>query len=146
MPLLKHFFCSLNIEDLMLLCKKCAAFHSIVIQGNIVCVLSDSARLSCIIRSCLGINKVLETALKDFVSHDIIIQLLQICTCCVFSYWILRTLILESGYLSCCWLSIIWHKSAVLTSKINKIYFSKITFAHWRFSLFGPFSVNHRNE
>ncbi len=58
-------------------------------------------------------------------------------TCCAFRDCILHTLVVTSGYLSYCCLSIISNQSAhsPMTSDINKA-FSSTTAAHWIFSLF----------
>ncbi len=60
---------------------------------------------------------------------------------------ILYTLVVTSGYLSYCYLSIISNQSvhSPLTSDINEALFVHTTAARWIFSLFEPFSVNTRD-
>ncbi len=68
-------------------------------------------------------------------------HLLQGSTCCVFRDGILHTLVVTSGYLSYCFLSIISNQSAhsPLTSEINKAFsFTQLPC----FLFFRPFSVN----
>ncbi len=82
-------------------------------------------------------------------------HLLQGSTCCVFRDGILQTLVVTSGYLSYCCLSIISNQSAhsPLTSDINKAFsFTQLDeTAGWNttlagyFLFFGPFSVNTRD-
>ncbi len=74
-------------------------------------------------------------------------HLLQGSTCCVFRDGILHTLVLTSGYLSYCCLSIISNQSAYspLTSDISKAFSSTQLPLTGYFLFFGPFSVNTRD-
>ncbi len=74
-------------------------------------------------------------------------HLLQGSTCCVFRDGILHTLVVTSGYLSYCCLSIISNQSAhsPLTSDINKAFSSTQLPLTGYFLFFGPFSVNPRD-
>ncbi len=74
-------------------------------------------------------------------------HLLQGSTCCSFRDGILHTLVVTSGYLSYCCLSIISNQSAhsPLTSDINKAFSSTQLPLTEYFLFFGPFSVNPRN-
>ncbi len=74
-------------------------------------------------------------------------HMLQGSTCCVFRDGILHTLVLTSGYLSFCCLSIISNQSAHshLTSDINKAFSSTQLPLTGYFLFFGPFSVNTRD-
>ncbi len=74
-------------------------------------------------------------------------HLLQGSTCCVFRDGILHTLVVTSGYLSYCCLSIISNQSAhpPLTSDINKTFSSTQLPLAGYFLFFGPFSVNPRD-
>ncbi len=58
---------------------------------------------------------------------------------------ILQTLVVTSGYLSYCYLSIISNQSVHSPLDINKAFPSHTNAAHWMFSLFRPFSVNPRD-
>ncbi len=72
---------------------------------------------------------------------------LQCSTCCVFRDGILHTLVVTSGYLSYCCLSIISDQSAYspLTSNINKAFsFTQLPLTGY-FLFFGLFSVNPRD-
>ncbi len=74
-------------------------------------------------------------------------HLLQGSTCCVFRDGILQILVVTSGYLSYCCLSIISNQSvhSPLTSDINKTFSStQLPFTGY-FLFFGPFSVNPRD-
>ncbi len=75
-------------------------------------------------------------------------HLLQGSACCVFRDGILHTLVVTSGYLSYCCLSIISNQSAhsPLTSDINKAFSSTHMQLSGYFLFFGPFSVNPRDE
>ncbi len=74
-------------------------------------------------------------------------HLLQGSTCCVFRDGILHTLVVTSGYLSYCCLSIISNQSAhsPLPSDINKVFSSTQLPLTGYFLFFGPFSVNPRD-
>ncbi len=74
-------------------------------------------------------------------------HLLQGSTCCVFRDGILHTLVVMSGYLSYCCLSIISNQSvhSPLTSDINKSFSSTQLSLTGYFLFFGPFSVNPRD-
>ncbi len=67
--------------------------------------------------------------------------------CCAFRDGILHTLVVTSGYLSNCCLSIISNQSAhsPLTSDINKAFSSTQLLLTGYFLFFGPFSVNPRD-
>ncbi len=67
--------------------------------------------------------------------------------CCAFRDGILHTLVVTSGYLSYCCLSIISNQSAhsPLTSDINKTFPSTQLPLTGYFFFFGPFSVNPRD-
>ncbi len=71
-------------------------------------------------------------------------HLLQGSTCCVFRDGILHTLVVTSGYLSYCCLSIISNQSvhSLLTSDINKAFSSTQLPLTGYFLFFRPFSVN----
>ncbi len=77
-------------------------------------------------------------------SSAAVAHLLQGSTCCVFRDGILHTLVVTSGYLSYCCLSIISIQSAhsPLTSDINKTFSSTQLPLTGYFLFFGPFSVN----
>ncbi len=81
-------------------------------------------------------------------SSAAVAHLLQGSTCCAFRDGFLHTLVATSGYLSYCCVSIISNQAAhcPLISDINKA-FSQARNYHSLdiFSLFGPFSVNHRD-
>ncbi len=80
-------------------------------------------------------------------SSATVAHLLQGLTCCVFRDGILHTLVVMSGYLSYCCLSIISNQSAhsPLTSDINKAFSStQLPFTGY-FLFFVPFSVNSRD-
>ncbi len=79
-------------------------------------------------------------------SSAAVAHLLQSLTCCVFRESILHTLVVTSGYLSYCCLSIISNQSAhsPLTSDI-KAFSSKQLPLTGYFLFFGPFSVNPRD-
>ncbi len=70
-------------------------------------------------------------------------HLLQGSTCCAFRDGILHTLVVTSGYLSYCCLSIISNQSAhsPLASDINKAFSSTQLLLTGYFHFFGPFSV-----
>ncbi len=74
-------------------------------------------------------------------------HLLQGSTCCVFRDGILHILVVTSGYLSYCCLSIISNQSAhsPLTSDINKAFSSTQLPLTGYFLFFRPFSVNPRD-
>ncbi len=80
-------------------------------------------------------------------SSAAVAHLLQGSTCCVFRDGILHTLVVTSGYLRYCCLSIIFNQSAhsPLTSDINKALSSTQLPLTGYFLLFGPFSVNPRD-
>ncbi len=73
--------------------------------------------------------------------------LLQGLTCCVFRDDILHTLVVTSGYLCYCCLSIISNQSvhSPLTSDINKAFSSTQLVLTGYFLFFRPFSVNPRD-
>ncbi len=74
-------------------------------------------------------------------------HLFQGSTCCVFRDGIMHTLVVTSGYLSYCCLSIISNQSAhsPLTSDINKAFSSTQLTLTGYFLFFRPFSVNPRD-
>ncbi len=74
-------------------------------------------------------------------------HLLQGSTCCVFRDGILHNLVVTSGYLSYCCLSIISNQSAhsPLTSDINKAFSSTQLPLTGYYLFFRPFSVNPRD-
>ncbi len=74
-------------------------------------------------------------------------HLLQGSTCCVFRDGILHTLVVTSGYLSYCCLSIISNQSAhsPLTSDINKAFSSRQLLLTGYFLFFWSFSGNPRD-
>ncbi len=80
-------------------------------------------------------------------SSAAVAHLLQGSTCCAFRDGILHILVVTSGYLSYCCLSIISNQSAhsPLTSNINKAFSSTKLPLTGYFLFFGPFSVNPRN-
>ncbi len=80
-------------------------------------------------------------------SSAVVAHLLQGSTCCTFRDGILHTLVVTSGYLSYCCLSIISNQSAhsPLTSDINKAFSSTQLPLTGYFLIFGPFSVNPRD-
>ncbi len=80
-------------------------------------------------------------------SSAAVAHLLQGSTCCVFRDGILHILVVTSGYLSYCCLSIISNQSAhsPLTSDINKAFSSTQLPLTGYFLFFGPFSVNPRD-
>ncbi len=80
-------------------------------------------------------------------SSAAVAHLLQGSTCCAFRDGILHTLVVTSGYLSYCCLSIISNQSAhsPLTSDINKAFSSTQLPLTGYFLLFWPFSVNPRD-
>ncbi len=75
------------------------------------------------------------------------VHLFQGSTCCVFRDGILHTLVVTSGYLSYCCLSIISNQSvhSPLTSDINKAFSSTQLPLTGYFLLLGSFSVNPRD-
>ncbi len=77
-------------------------------------------------------------------SSAAVTHLLQGSTCCVFRDRILHRLVVTSGYLSYCCLSIISNQSAhsPLTSDINKAFSSTQLPLTGYFLFVGPFSVN----
>ncbi len=81
-------------------------------------------------------------------SSAAVAHLLQGSMCCVFRDGILHTLVVTSGYLSYCCLSIISNQSAhsPLSSNINKTFSSTEPPLTGYFLLFGPFSVNPRDD
>ncbi len=80
-------------------------------------------------------------------SSAAVAHLLQGSTCCVFRDDILHILVVTSGYLSYCCLSIISNQSAhsPLNSDINKAFSSTQLPLTGYFLFFGPFSVNLRD-
>ncbi len=80
-------------------------------------------------------------------SSAAVAHLLQGLMCCAFRDGILHTLVVTSGYLSYCCLSIISKQSAhsPLTSDINKTFPSTQLPLTGYFLFFGPFSVNPRD-
>ncbi len=80
-------------------------------------------------------------------SSAAVAHLLQGSTYCVFRDGILYTLVVTSGYLSYCCLSIISNQSAhsLLTTDINKAFSSTQLPLTGYFLFFGPFSVNPRD-
>ncbi len=80
-------------------------------------------------------------------SSAAVAHLFQGSTCCAFRDGILHMLVVTSGYLSYCCLSIISNQSAhsPLTSDINKAFPSTQLPLTGYFLFFGPFSVNPRN-
>ncbi len=80
-------------------------------------------------------------------SSAAVAHLLQGSTCSAFRDGILHTLVVMSGYLSYCCLSIISNQSAhsPLTSEINKAFSSTQLPLTGYFLFFGPFSVNLRD-
>ncbi len=80
-------------------------------------------------------------------SSAAVAHLLQGSTCCVFRDSILQILVVTSGYLSYCCLSIISNQSAhsPLTSDINKALSSTHLPLAGYFLSFRPFSVNSRD-
>ncbi len=81
-------------------------------------------------------------------SSAAVAHLLQGSTCSAYRDGILPTLIVTSGYLSYCCLSIISNQSAhsPLTSDINKPFSSTQLPLTGYFLFFGPFSVNPRDS
>ncbi len=80
-------------------------------------------------------------------SSTAVAHLLQGSTCCVFRDGILHILIVTSGYLSYCCLSIFSIQSvhSPLSSYINKAFSSTQLLLTGYFLFFGPFSVNPRD-
>ncbi len=80
-------------------------------------------------------------------SSAAVAHLLQGSTCCVFKDSILNTLVVTSGYLSYCCLSITSIQSAhsPLTSDINKVFSSTQLPLAGYFLFFRPFSLNPRD-
>ncbi len=80
-------------------------------------------------------------------SSAAVAHLLQGSTCCAFRDGILHTLVVTSGFLSYCCLSIISNQSAhsPLTSDINTAFLSTQLPLTGYFISFGPFSVNPRD-
>ncbi len=80
-------------------------------------------------------------------SSAAVVHLLQGSTCCVFRDGILHTLVVTSGYLSYCCLSIISNQSAhsPLTSDINKVFSSTQLPLTGYILFFRSFSVNPRD-
>ncbi len=74
-------------------------------------------------------------------------HLLQGSMCCAFRDGLLHILVVTSGYLSYCCLSIISNQSAhsPLTSEINKTFSSTQLPLTGYLILFGPFSVNSKD-
>ncbi len=81
-------------------------------------------------------------------SSAAVAHLLQGSTCCAFRDAILNTLVVTSGYLSYCCLSIISNQSAhsPLTSDINKAFSSTQLPLTGYFLFLGPFSINPRDD
>ncbi len=81
-------------------------------------------------------------------SSAAVAHLLQGSTCCVFRDAILHTLVITSGYLSYCCLSIISNQSvhSPLTSDINTAFSYTQLPLTGPFLFFWPFSVNHRDD
>ncbi len=81
-------------------------------------------------------------------SSAAVVHLLQGLTCCVFRDGILHNLVVMSGYLSYCCLSIISNQSvhSPLTSDINKAFWSSQLPLTGYFLFFRPFSVNPRDS
>ncbi len=79
-------------------------------------------------------------------SSAAVAHLLQGLACCAFRDGILHTLVVTSGYLSYCYLSIISNQSAhsPLTSDINKAFSSTQLLLTGYFLFVGPFSLNPR--
>ncbi len=80
-------------------------------------------------------------------SSAAVVHLLQGSTCCAFRNGILHILVVTSGYLSYCCLSIISNQSvhSPLSSDINKAFSSTQLPLTGYFLFFGPFSVNPRD-
>ncbi len=80
-------------------------------------------------------------------SSAAVAHLLQGSKCCVFRDGLLQILVVTSGYLSYCCLSIISNQSAhsPLISDINKAFSSTQLLLTGHFLFFGPFSVNPRD-
>ncbi len=80
-------------------------------------------------------------------SSAAVAHLLQGSTCCAFRDGILHTLVVTSGYLSYCCLSIISNQSAhsPLTSDSNKAFLSTQLPLSGYFLFFRPFSINPRD-
>ncbi len=80
-------------------------------------------------------------------SSAAVAHLLQGSTCCACRDGILHTLVVTSGYLSYCCLSIISNQSAhsPLTSDINKAFPATQLLLTGYFLFCGPFSVNSRD-
>ncbi len=80
-------------------------------------------------------------------SSDAVAHLLQGSTCCVFRDGILHTLVVTSGYLSYCCLSIISNQSCPFSSELwyQQGIFVHTTAAHWIFSLFRTILCNPRD-
>ncbi len=80
-------------------------------------------------------------------SSAAVAHLLQGSTCCEFRDGILHTLVVTSGYLSYCCISIISNKSAhsPLISDINRVFSSTQLQLTGYFLFFGPFSVNPKD-
>ncbi len=80
-------------------------------------------------------------------SSAAVAHLLQGSTCCAFRDGVLYNLVVTSGYLSYCCLSIISNQSvhSPLTSDFNKIFSSTQLPLTGYFLFFGPFSVNPRD-
>ncbi len=80
-------------------------------------------------------------------SSAAVAHLLQGSTSCAFREGIMHTLVVTSGYLSYCCLSIISNQSAhsPLTSDINKAFSSTKLPLTGYYLLFGPFSLNPRD-
>ncbi len=80
-------------------------------------------------------------------SSAAVAHLLQGSTCCAFRDGILHTLVVTSGYLRYCCLSIFSNQShSPLTSDINKVFLSTQLPLTGYFLFFGPFSVNPRDS
>ncbi len=80
-------------------------------------------------------------------SSAAVAHLLQGSMCCAFRDGILHSLVVTSGYLIYCYLSIISNQSAhsPLTSDINKAFLSTQLLLTGYFLFFGPFSLNTRD-
>jgi len=75
-------------------------------------------------------------------SSAAVAHLLQGSTCCVFRDGLLHTLVVPSGYLSYCCLSIIFNQSVHLPLTHQQGIFTQRTAAHWMFSLFLTILLN----
>ncbi len=106
--------------------------------------------LSCSLRKILTLPSECRSRNRDSSGQAKFFQffhLLQGSTCCAFRDCILHTLVVASGSLSYCCLSIISNQSAYspLTSNINKAFSSTQLPLTGYFLFFRPFSVNPRD-